>query len=405
MSATEPTAAGDRVARITRLTLAQVAGDEIALHRLRGVFSFTQATANEQEEVLERLVNSGIAVRDSPPELTSALDEELLKSSSDTEKPEPPFEPSATRTLGEEDIRTAVVVARRLLARDHTDRRPWTRILTADEEVGLAALMRGPDIPISQELSPEYRANLPPYDERARAFDALVLHNLKLVSSIAQDHVGRGLEWDDLDQHGRLGLIHAVEKFDASKGYKFSTYATWWIRQAIGRGLADEGRTIRLPVHMVERIQKVVRVRNRLLSEQGEARLSQICAEAGFDPDEVIKCLRLSRSIISLEAPLADAEGFSLADVLPDSAWTEMEEMLARADVRRLVRGAMASLTPRESTVLAQRFGFGGAEPMTLDAIGRQLGLTRERIRQIEGQAKTKLAIALEEAGLRGSVA
>jgi RNA polymerase primary sigma factor len=402
---TQPTAAGDRVARIIRLALAQVAQGEVTIRSLHGVFGFTQATASEREEVLEKLADSGIAVRDSLPGQTSALHKDRFDTGISTKEPASAIEPDLRRTLDHEDISAAVAVARRVLARDRTDPRPSSRILTADEEVGLAVLMRGPKIPISQELPPGYRVGLAPDEDRARAFDALVIHNLRLVSSISQDHVGRGLDWDDLDQNGRLGLIRAVEKFDASKGYKFSTYATWWIRQAIDRGLADEGRTIRIPVYMAERLQKVMRVRNRLLEEQGDAPLTEICAKTGYEPDDVIQCLRLSRGILSLEAPLADAVEFSLADVLPDPAWADMEEMLDRAALQMLVRRALSSLTPREATVLSQRFGFDGAEPMTLDAIGREFGVTRERIRQIERQAKDKLAVALEKAGPQGNAA
>ena len=148
---------------------------------------------------------------------------------------------------------------------------------------------------------------------------------------------------------------------------------------------------------MVERLEKVRRARSQLLIEQGEAPLSEICDRTGYEPDDVIKCLRLSRGMLSLEAPLADAEEFSLADVLPDPAWADMEETLDRAALQMLVRRAFDRLTPREAEVLAKRFGFGGAEPMTLDAIGREFGLTRERIRQIERRAKDKLAVALEE--------
>ena len=228
----EPSDAGDRVSRITRLALAQVTEGEVTLHSLQAIFAFTQAATDEQEEVLERLANSGIALRDAPHDRSSALDEEPLKADIGPEGPEPPVESAARRSLDHEDISATVELARQLLARDRTDPEPSKRILTAAEEVGLAVLIHGPDIPLSQGLPSGYRAGLPADDQRARAFDALVIHNLRLVSSIAQDHVGRGLDWDDLDQHGRLGLIRAVEKFDASKGYKFSTYATWWIRQA-----------------------------------------------------------------------------------------------------------------------------------------------------------------------------
>jgi RNA polymerase nonessential primary-like sigma factor len=161
--------------------------------------------------------------------------------------------------------------------------------------------------------------------------------------------------------------------------------------------LADDGRTIRIPAYMVERLDKVLRARSQLLIEQGQAPLSEICDRTGYEPDDVIKCLMLSRGILSLEAPLADAREFSLADVLPDPDWADMEETLDRAALQMLVRRAFDRLTLREAEVLTKRFGFGDAEPMTLDAIGRDFGLTRERIRQIERQAKDKLAVALEE--------
>lgn len=303
------------------------------------------------------------------------------------------------------EVDAAVSAARRVLAVDSRTAKPWARLLSAQQEVGLALLMRDGRIPLGVELPRRYRSSLKPGHEPARSFDALYLHNLRLVHSVAVTRPPQvGMDVDDLTQSGMVGLLRAVEKFDATTGNKFSTYAVWWIRQSISRAIADEALTIRIPVHMVEKINKVRAARTRLIGETGQASLAGLCSATGYSADTVADCLRLSRGIISLDAPLIDNVDGTVGEVLsaPAGQGTYPEEVLDRAQLATVVRQALATLTPREALILSCRAGMDREEPMTLDAIGAELGVTRERIRQIEGKARPKLARALAELGLIG---
>jgi RNA polymerase primary sigma factor len=184
--------------------------------------------------------------------------------------------------------------------------KPWKRILTAEEEVGLAALMRGPDVLLDQELPEGYRATLDATDDRALAFDALMLHNIRLVWSIARTYVADGLEPEDIAHHGMIGLRRAVEKFDATKGYKFSTYATHWIRQSISRGIENDSRLIRLPAHIIERMNQVLRIRDRMVMENGSFTVAALASETGLPFSKVMEFLRLEAGTVSLDKPVKD---------------------------------------------------------------------------------------------------
>jgi RNA polymerase primary sigma factor len=262
----------------------------------------------------------------------------------------------------------------------------------------LREIGRVPLLTAAQEVSLAKRIERGDMDAKAHMVEA----NLRLVVSIAKGYMGRGLSFLDLIQDGSLGLIRAVEKFDYRRGYKFSTYATWWIRQAVTRAIADKARTIRIPVHMVEKLNRVVHLERQLIQRLGrEPKAEEIAGELGMSADEVRDILRIAQAPISLERPVGE-EDSELGDFLEDdqspSPFDEASLNLRSRDVRRVLEG----LPERERKVLELRFGLSG-EPQTLEEVGRAFGVTRERIRQIENNTLKKLGNLPEARRLRDS--
>ena len=346
-----------------------------------------------------------LAVLDITPDETDAVYQKLVELGVDVAEDEAIVEEDAEEEAPEEDrVRARREVDQALKAPTNDPVRMYLKeigrvaLLTAQEEVSLAKRI---DAGVQATEEMERDASLSGaklselrWDQRdgARAKRHLVEANLRLVVSIAKRYVGRGMAFLDLIQEGNLGLIRAVEKFDYTKGFKFSTYATWWIRQAITRAIADQARTIRIPVHMVETINKLVRIQRQLLQDLGrEPTADEIAEQMEITPEKVREIQKISQEPVSLETPVGEEEDSHLGDFIEDS---DAVVPLERASFRLLqeqLETVLHTLSEREKSVIEMRFGLKDGQPRTLEEVGKTFGVTRERIRQIESKTLSKL--------------
>ena len=262
------------------------------------------------------------------------------------------------------------------------------KTITDPVRMYLKEIGRIPLLTRDQEIELAQKVDVADLEAKAK----LTQSNLRLVVSIAKRYIGRGMSFLDLIQEGNKGLIRAVEKYDWRKGYKFSTYATWWIRQAITRAIADQARTIRIPVHMVETINKLIRIQRRLMQELGrEPTPEEIGEEMELLPEKIREIMKISQRTTSLETPIGDDEDSYLGDFIEDTSQISPYDATSKRFLKDNIEEVLAALSPREAQVLRMRFGLSGERAMTLEEVGSRFGVTRERIRQIEAKALRKL--------------
>jgi len=327
--------------------------------QINDTLSHEDLNAEQVDDILQTFADEGIRVVEKVKEVT-------------------PFDDLEEDELGTKDIEAAEVELAEMEGMPLDDSvRMWLR------EIGKTPLLT-----MAQEISLAKRIEAGDIDAKAVLTEA----NLRLVVSIAKRYSGRGMSFPDLIQEGNIGLIRAVEKFDYRKGYKFSTYATWWIRQAITRAIADQGRTIRIPVHMVETINRWIKIRSQLLQDLGrEPTLDEIAREMGIPPDRVSEIIRIAPEPLSLETPIGEEEDSHLADFIEDQEAISPAEAATNMVLREKIEESLNKLTPRERDVLKMRFGLDDGYSRTLEEVGRHFKVTRERIRQIEAKALKKL--------------
>ncbi len=370
---------------IKELLLAETGEYTIANHEIMNLAEEYQLDAKQISEIYEALHEMDIGItfdedavsEDGSTLIPKQLEEEVENSDEESDEPE------VSRIIRKIPHISPDMVGIDDPVKMYLKEIGAVSLLTADEEVTLAKAIEAGD---REEATPEEKAK----GEAARK--ALSDANLRLVVSIAKKYLGRGLQFLDLIQEGNLGLLKAVEKFDYKKGYKFSTYATWWIRQAITRAIADQARTIRVPVHMVETINKLNRISRQLLQEKGrEATNEELAKAMGITPEKVRDIKKIAQDPISLETPIGEKEDSHLGDFIEDHEAVAPDEAAGSILLREQIDELLNTLTDRERQVLELRFGLHDGKTRTLEEVGKHFDVTRERIRQIEGKALNKL--------------
>jgi RNA polymerase primary sigma factor len=382
----------------------------LSLPELRDAFDKARVSPTEARSIIRELTEAGVVLGNEPADGAGAAPDAAAAAVPDGEFADADAEMAATAkaktsrpaedassSVPETDLDDQTSVMGDSV---HTYLKSIGRrqLLTAEEEVDLAkrieaGLYAEHKLETEHRLSKQLRADLEAVAEDGRRAKAHMLEaNLRLVVSVAKKYSDRGLSLLDVVQEGNLGLIRAVEKFDYTKGYKFSTYAMWWIRQAIQRGFADSARTIRLPVHVLEMLSKLSRVERDMHQRLGrEPTPEELAVELDRTPDQIEELLRTSRQPISLDSTIGEDGETSIGDLIEDIDAPEAGELVDRQIMADQLRHALDALTPREATIMSMRFGLYDGNPHTLDEIGKALGLTRERIRQLEKQSLSKL--------------
>ena len=361
--------------QVTELILRARESGTVTLPELNAAFERSELLPDAIDDILRALADDGVEITEASPE-DSELDEQRPAAGSDR-----------ARRAGTSDL---VRIYLREIGK--------VPLLTAQDEVELAKgieaglfaqEMLAGDRPFAGGATGEELSTVA--EEGGRARQRLIEANLRLVVSIAKRYIGRGMVFLDLIQEGNLGLIRAVEKFDYTKGYKFSTYATWWIRQAITRAIADQARTIRIPVHMVETINKMARVQRQLHQDLGrEPTPEEVALEMGMPADRVAEIQRIAQEPVSLQAPIGE-EDSDLGDFIEDADAVVPIEAAAFMMLQDQLEQVLDTLSPREQRVIQLRFGLIDGHPRTLEEVGKDFGVTRERIRQIESKTLIKL--------------
>ncbi len=347
----------------------------VTQQEVSAIYGEAEDNVEELDEFYQQLFDAGVEVIDQRDELMWGQGEE--EEETQPEKPETYIDD----TVADDSVRLYLREIGKI------------PLLKAEEEVALAKRI--------QKGVNASKNTLAAADGK-RAKDKMAEANMRLVVSIAKKYIGRGLDLLDLIQEGNTGLLRAVEKFDYTKGYKFSTYATWWIRQAITRAIADQARTIRIPVHMVETINKLIRTQRRLQQELGrEPMVEELAAEMDMEVEKVNHIMKIKQDIVSLEAPVGEEADSTLGDFIPDEESRTPLEAATDQLLKEQVGEMLDLLTPREQKILRMRFGLDDGRSHTLEEVGQEFGVTRERIRQIEAKALAKLRKHRESKKLR----